>query len=83
MTAYLILFIAFVPVAVFIRILLIRFGANKKDPEVGVAMIAGSLAITIICLAYFAFLGLGILYLLGIVDAHRLFCEWHITEANC
>jgi hypothetical protein len=40
---------------------------TKNDEELGMSMIAGSLAITIICLAFYAFIVLGIFDLLGLL----------------
>ena len=40
---------------------------KKNGEELGVAMIAGSVAIMIICLAFYAFIVLGILDLLGLL----------------
>ena len=68
MAAYLAVIIALLPVAPIIKIVLTRFGVGtKNDEELGVAMIAGSLAIMIICLAFYAFIVLGILDLLGLL----------------
>jgi hypothetical protein len=68
MSAYLIVTIALLPVAPIINVVLSRFGVGtKNDEELGVAMIAGSLAITIICLAFYAFIVLGIFDLLGLL----------------
>ena len=68
MAAYLAVIIALLPVAPIIKIVLNRFGVGtKNDEELGVAMIAGSLAIMIICLAFYAFIVLGILDLLGLL----------------
>jgi hypothetical protein len=84
MTAYLILFIAFLPVALVIWLVLRKFGVKENvDGELGVVNIAGSMAILVICLAYFGLIALTVLSLLGIVDGHQLFCAWHITESNC
>ena len=68
MAAYLAVIVALLPVAPIIKIVLTRFGVGtKNDEELGVAMIAGSLAIMIICLAFYAFIVLGILDLLGLL----------------
>jgi site-specific recombinase len=80
---YLILAIAFLPVAIGIKLLLKLFGVDTKSEELGVVMIAGSMAIRVFCFAYFGFIALGVLDLLRIVDGHRLFCAWHITETKC
>ena len=42
---------------------------TKNDEELGVAMIAGSVAMMIICLAVYAFIVLGILDLLGLLKS--------------
>ena len=71
MSAYLLVTIALLPVAPIIKVtctVLTRFGvATKNGADLGVAMIAGSLAIMIICLAFYAFIVLGILNLLGLL----------------
>jgi hypothetical protein len=75
MSAYLIVTIALLPVSPIIKVVarvhnrfLTKFGADtKNDEEIGVAMIAGSVAIMIICLAFYAFIVLGILDLLGLL----------------
>jgi hypothetical protein len=83
MSGYVVLFIAFLPVAFVIWLVLRKFGVDTKKNELGVAMIAGSMAILVFCFVYFGFIALAVLSLLGIVDGHQLFCAWHITEANC
>ena len=68
MSAYLIVAIAVLPVAPIINVVLTRLGVGtKEDEELGVAMIAGSVAIIIICLAFYAFIVLGIFDLLGLL----------------
>ena len=70
MAAYLVVIIALLPVAPIIKVVLTRFGFGvdtKNDEELGVAMIAGSVAIIIICLAFYAFIVLGIFDLLGLL----------------
>ncbi len=85
MSAYLILLIAFLPVALVIRMLLIkRFKVDVESQKHGVVMIAASSALGVLILGFYVFLGIGILDALGIVDGHRFFCDdWHITEAVC
>jgi hypothetical protein len=75
MSAYLIVTIALLPVSPIIKVaarvhnrFLTKFGVDtKNDEELGVATIAGSVAIIIICLAFYAFIVLGILDLLGLL----------------
>jgi hypothetical protein len=75
MSAYLIVTIALLPVSPIIKVaarvhnrFLTKFRVDtKNDEELGVAMIAGSVAIMIICLAFYASIVLGILDLLGLL----------------
>ncbi len=85
MSAYLILLIAFLPVALVIRMLLIKqLKVDVESQEHGVVMIAASLALAVLILGFYVLLGVGILDILGIVDGYRFFChDWHITEAIC
>ena len=77
MSAYLIVTIALLPVSPIIKVaarvhnrFLTKFGADtKKNEELGVAMIAGSVAMMTICLAVYAFIVLGILDLLGLLKS--------------
>jgi hypothetical protein len=85
MSAYLILLIVFLLVALVMRMLLIKqFKIDVQNQEYGVVMIAGSLALGVLILGFYVFLGIGILDVLGIVDGYRFFChDWQITEAIC
>ncbi len=85
MSAYLILLIAFLPVALVIRMLLIkRFKVDVESQEHGMVMIAASLALGVLILGFYVFFGIVILDILGLADGHRFFChDWHITEAIC
>ena len=68
MAAYLIVAIALLPVAPIIKVVLTTLGVGTKNgEELGVAMIAGSVAIMIVCLAFYAFIVIGILDLLGLL----------------
>ena len=68
MSAYLIVIIALLPVAPIIKVVLTGVGVGtKNDEELAVAMIAGSLAILILCLAFYATIVLGIFDLLGLL----------------
>jgi hypothetical protein len=81
MSAYLIVTIALLPVSPIIKVaarvhnrFLTKFGVDtKNDEELGDATIAGSVAIIIICLAFYAFIVLGILDLLGLL---KFFMRW-------
>jgi hypothetical protein len=70
MAAYLILFIAFLPVA-----LIMRFGMRSAfgllERDLTVANIAGMLAIYVILLSFFAFIAIAVLDLLGVLDGHQ------------
>jgi len=83
MTGYYILGIAFLPVAFVIWLLLRLFRVDTKKNELGPGTISALLALAVIQLGFGAFVVIGILDLLGIVDGHRLACDWHITNANC
>jgi hypothetical protein len=70
MAAYLILFIAFLPVA-----LIMRFGMRSAfgllERDLTVANIAGMLAIYVILLSFFAFIAIAVLDLLGVLEGHQ------------
>jgi len=74
-----ILFIAFLPIAIGIKLLLKLFGVEKlfgfevhtKTEDVAI-MIAGSMAILVFCFVYFGFIAIAVLSLLGIVDGYSV-----------
>jgi Na+/proline symporter len=85
MPAYLIVTIALLPVSPIINVaarvhnrFLTRFGVDtKNDEQLGVAMIAGSIAIMIICLAFYAFI------VLGILSVSKELKTWVASERDC